>query len=302
VWFNDGAGTLSKRAQTLTSADSIDVAIGDVDQDGDLDLFFAGGAASPSAARLWKNQGDGTFTSTGAAIGSGPGTGVALGDLDGDGDLDAAISYYGGTPARIFLNDGYGAFTGSQSLAVPNGYEIALGDLDGDGDLDLFVTGWAPGGCRAFLNNGLAQFTSTGQTFGAYSATEAVLGDVDGDGDLDVFMANGNFDAPQPNTVWINDGTGGFTDSGQRLGLAPSEGVALGDLDGDGDLDAFVANSRSTRNEVWLNDAAGSFVALDQPSAAQDSFGVSLGDLDGDGDLDAVTRASTVPEGSGATH
>ena len=62
------------------------------------------------------------------------------------------------------------------------------------------------------------------------------LGDVDGDGDLDAFVANSN----QANRVWLNDGSGTFTDSGQSLGDSSSWAVALGDLDGDGDLDAFV--------------------------------------------------------------
>jgi hypothetical protein len=55
------------------------------------------------------------------------------------------------------------------------------------------------------------------------------LGDVDGDGDLDVFVANNG----QANRVWVNDGSGGFSDSGQSLGSSFSYGVALGDVDGD---------------------------------------------------------------------
>ena len=56
-----------------------------------------------------------------------------------------------------------------------------------------------------------------------------------------------------PNTVWVNDGTGTFTDSGLSLGSSCTSAVALGDLDGDGDLDAFVGNSYGQSNKVWLN-------------------------------------------------
>jgi uncharacterized repeat protein (TIGR01451 family) len=74
------------------------------------------------------------------------------------------------------------------------------------------------------------------------------LGDVDGDGDLDAYIANW-----LTNTVWLNDGSGVFNDSGQSLPSSWSQNVALGDVDSDGDLDAFVANIDKEPNRVWLN-------------------------------------------------
>ena len=81
--------------------------------------------------------------------------------------------------------------------------------------------------------------------------------------------------------------SGNFQLSGQALGAANSLGVALGDLDGDGDLDAFVANESNQPNEVWLNNGAGTFTDSGQALGARNSQSVALGDLDGDGDLDA---------------
>jgi hypothetical protein len=74
------------------------------------------------------------------------------------------------------------------------------------------------------------------------------LGDLDGDGDLDAFVVNDDY----AKRVWMNDGTGSFTDSGQALTSSNSRGVALGDLDGNGSLDAFVADSGQA-NQVWFN-------------------------------------------------
>ena len=71
---------------------------------------------------------------------------------------------------------------------------------------------------------------------------------MDEDGDLDAFVANEG----QGNRVWLNDGSGNFTDSGQSLGTYMSNSVSYGDVDGDGDMDAFVANY-GQGNRVWLN-------------------------------------------------
>ncbi|NER23393.1 MAG: DUF4347 domain-containing protein [Symploca sp. SIO1C2] len=77
-----------------------------------------------------------------------------------------------------------------------------------------------------------------------------------------------------------------FTDSGQSLGRSNSYGVSLGDIDGDGDLDAFIANFNGQANKVWLNNN-GTFTDSGQSLGSSTSNNVSLGDVDGDGDLDA---------------
>jgi hypothetical protein len=132
---------------------------------------------------------------------------------------------------------------------------------------------------------GHGQFFDSGNSLGSVSSRDVSLGDLDGDGDLDAFVANG-----PANKVWLNDGSGNFTDSGQNLGISYpySYGVSLGDLDGDGDLDAFVANYvQPQANKVWTNDGSGNFTDSGQNLGSEDSYDVSLGDLDGDGDLDA---------------
>ena len=80
-------------------------------------------------------------------------------------------------------------------------------------------------------------------------------------------------------------GTGLFSDSGQRLGNG-SQAVALGDLDGDHDLDAFVANGYQP-NDVWFNDGSGTFIDSGQALGDSSARSVAIGDLDGDGALDA---------------
>ena len=79
---------------------------------------------------------------------------------------------------------------------------------------------------------------------------------------------------------------GNFLDSSQSLGSSNSKSVTLGDVDGDGDLDAFVANYNQA-NRVWLNDGSGTFTDSSQSLGSSESASVTLGDVDGDGDLDA---------------
>jgi WD40 repeat protein len=103
-----------------------------------------------------------------------------------------------------------------------------------------------------WFNDGRGVLSDSGQRLPSALGHAVVLGDLDGDSDLDAFMANAASSAGAPNTVWLNDGQGNFSNSDLRLGNELSYGVDLGDLDGDGDLDAFVANN-SPPNAVWLN-------------------------------------------------
>ncbi len=84
----------------------------------------------------------------------------------------------------------------------------------------------------------------------------------------------------------ITPSFGIFTDSGQSLGNADSHDVVLGDLDGDGDLDAVVIN-RVQASKIWMNDGNGNFTDSGQALGVNGDIAVFLGDLDGDGDLDA---------------
>jgi hypothetical protein len=90
------------------------------------------------------------------------------------------------------------------------------------------------------------------------------LGDVDGDGDLDALVGTG---LAQANVVWLNNGSGIFADSGQRLGYAASRAVALGDVNGDGSLDAVIGEANGLGSKVWLNNA-GQFTATSRIWAA----------------------------------
>ena len=318
VFLNDGNGCLTAAPTSLSpTLYANEVALGDVDGDGDLDAMVADGFEGASGLpRLYLNDGAAGFTNATSQMAQvlGAGSDVALGDLDADGDLDALFGVVPapGTPTnphRVYLNSGSGFFlylpaaTPSSTLTVR---AVALGDVDGDGDLDVYLgTGGAcpsPSACsgqldRLLLNNGVGVF--------AYAPPSAIpivndptfavaLGDVDGDGDLDALVGNGGYATPALDRLLLNGGAGTFVDASSQLPLAndATPGVALGDVEGDGDLDALFG--ASPENRFLLNDGAG--VYSDASSQLAGSRGSALdaafGDMDGDGDLDAVLADS----------
>ncbi|MCI0589054.1 MAG: VCBS repeat-containing protein [Planctomycetes bacterium] len=239
---------------------------------------------------------------------------VALGDLDGDGDLDAFVGTGGscgptgcvGAQSRLCLNVGTGVFEDVTAANLPalieNTTAVALGDVDGDGDLDAFVGNYYPQD-RVLLNDGAGAFTdvtATSVPAPSFDTLSVALGDVDGDGDLDAFVGKRAGPTGSPNRLFLNGGTGVFTDV-SATSLPPlsdaTRAVALGDVDGDGDLDAFVGTGGpcvpfcpAAQDRLYRNGGTGVFTditATSLPAVLDDTRAVVLGDVDGDGDLDA---------------
>ena len=276
--------------QTLGVAYSTDVALGDLDGDGDLDAFVVNRGQSNT---VWINNGNGVFSDDGQSLGGSKSNGVELGDLDADGDTDAFVANGSGQANIVWLNDGSGVFTDSgQTLGSSDSSDVALGDLDDDGDLDAFVANANGDPNTVWLNDGSGVFTDSGQTLGSSNSAAVALADIDGDSDLDAVVANQTL---QANTVWLNDGSGIFTDSGQSLGDSNSTDIELGDLDDDGDVDIFTTNKTDQANTVWLNNGSGVFVITEQSLGNSSSEGVVLTDFNMDGALDAYVANGGYP-------
>ena len=290
VWMNNGSGFFTS-GQFLGTTAASDVVLSDLDGDGDLDAFIV---QMNQPIQVWFNDGSGVFTISGQALGTYESYAVKLGDLDGDGDLDAFVATYNAQPDLVFFNDGAGLFTdSSQTLGADYAVGMTLGDVDNDGDLDAYVANCHATIDKLWLNNGLGQFSDSGQPLDGMCSYDADFGDADGDGDPDVVVANGAAGG-QPNQLYLNDGHGNFTNSGQNLGSYQNTAIELGDLDADGDLDLFFTTGDAGQH-VWLNNGQGIFTDTGQVLGSAMARGLALGDLDGDGDLDAFVANDAQP-------
>jgi hypothetical protein len=239
-----------------------------------------------------------------------PGSGCVAADFDGDGVLDlAAID---GQHSLLYINRGDGTFEDRSKewgLDAYSGAGAVTADYDNDGDQDLYVLDHF-GGTRLLRNDVAADgkrcvhdVTAEAGVGVADPTFSACFVDVDHDGDLDLFVpVAGDYytQVPmppfrardgRPDRLFINDGTGHFTEEGKARGVDDiGWGLACGacDYDNDGDDDLYMANDFGT-NSLFRNDGTGHFedVAFDVGAADRGyGMGVSWGDVDGDGDFD----------------
>ena len=263
------------------------VALLDYDGDGYLDIYLVNGAAIPSLKkespmywnRLFHNNHDGTFTDVtekAGVAGAGYGMGVAVGDYDNDGWPDLFLANVTGN--QLFHNNGDGTFTdvtakaGLQGATMDGNKMWSAGagwfDYNNDGLLDLLVVNY----CKWEVNKD--PYCTIGGGTRAYCHPQ--------------------YYAPTHNTLYRNNGDGTFTDVSQETGIASQPGkgmsVSFADYDGDGFLDAFVAND-TTRNLLFHNMggkkfeevAASTGVAYGSNGSALSGMGSDFRDVNNDG-------------------
>ncbi len=272
-------------------------AVGDVDGDGDPDLYLT--ALGPNL--LYLNQGDGRFQRAPADFGAGDeawSASAAFGDLDGDGVLDLYVTNY----VDIDLED----------LPRPHGGRRSYQKL-----IEVFA---GPQGLVAapdslYRGRGDGTFEEVSEAWGArereprYGLGVLFL-DADDDGLPDVYVANDS----QPNFLFVNRGGGRLEERGLLSGVALSEdgrsqagmGIAAGDEDGDGLEDLFVTNFSGDGNTLSRNIGRGFFqdvtaeTGLAQASHAQLGWGAHLFDADLDGTTDLLlVNGHVYPQVSG---
>ena len=265
------------------AGDGMGAAAGDLDNDGDIDLYLT--RLGPD--RLLINDGGGVFADRTAAWGAAtPGwsSSAALFDYDRDGYLDVYVArYVAFDPARVCSQHG-----GRRDFCGPTEFEglsdVLLRNLGGTGFDDVS----AAAGITAVEDAGLG----------------VLAADFDHDGEIDIYVAN---DA-DPNNLWIHDGGGRFVDDGVLQGAAFNRwgnseagmGIAAGDADRDLDLDLFVTHLITETNTYYRNLMLPGFedatidTELGAASLDLTGFGAAFFDADNDGDLDLAVANGAV--------
>jgi len=234
---------------------------------------------SPVPDRLLHNVGGGRFVDVSLAAGLnaayGRGLGVVAADLDGDGWPDLYVAN-DGTDNQLWINQRNGTFVNNALLAgcafndagQPEGsMGIGIGDVDENGDDDLFVTNFADEKNDLYVSVAPGLFEDRTRVSGLAAPSRGFTGfgtamaDFDGDSHLDLIVANGKVRLdprlvaagdPHPlgerNQLFRNLGNGTFEDASARGGppfrrAEVGRGLAVGDVDNDGDLDVLISNN-----------------------------------------------------------
>lgn len=298
LFRNTGSGFTEVFAGTFTGVYLSMAEWGDIDNDGDLDLFLAGNAGA-RIAKIYRNDGTG-FTE----IYSGQITGLdqgdaEFGDYNNDGKLDLITTGYSnlGPRTSVYQNTGSG-FTEVFAGQLPSVQtsSASWGDYNNDGYLDLAVTGRASGNvdvAKIYQNNSAGGFTEvySGQFTGVYRGT-AKWGDYDDDKKLDLIIS-GEAGTTKTSKLYRNTGSG-FTEvfAGTFLGMHRAA-TNWGDYDNDGYLDLIVAGQSSIgrKTQFYKNNSGGSSFSLQSVGSIDGVYlgCAEFGDYDSDGDLDLIT-------------
>lgn len=280
------------------------VAVGDFDNDGWQDIYFA---RIDGPNTLYRNLGGYRFEDVteeaGVALVGMNSTGAVFADIDGDGYLDLLVTSLsdGNT---LFLNDGKGGFieNSESGLGESRGsYTMALADLNGNGLLDLYIVNYKKETVRD--THSAAELTEEKTVHlvdgklevrpefeGIFKIIETAEGpyrnEIAEPDELYLNLGNGRFEKADPAVTF-------FDEEGQPAGLSGDWGLTatFRDINGDGHPDLYVANDFWTPDRFWINQGDGTFRKIDREAIRNISFssmGVDVSDINRDGYPDLV--------------
>ncbi|MBP1989917.1 FG-GAP-like repeat-containing protein [Paenibacillus eucommiae] len=294
----DGTGTFQAAVyyDFGVGSNPISVNLNDFNKDGELDLVVTNESSNNVSILLGSGDSSGSFgTPVQYNVGARPQSTV-IGDFNGDGNADLVVVNNGSDDISLMLGTG----DVSGTFLPPVQYDVgsypssaAVGDYNNDGKLDLVVANSGSFNVSVLLGDGAGRL----QTSASYAVDgflyAVAAADFDADGKLDVAVANYlPDDLSNKLTILRGNGDGKLkTAANYDVGMDPYS-VIVNDFNGDGNLDAAVANNGSNNVSILLNDGAGAFQSAVHYGTGTKPYSVAVGDFNADGKADLAVANS----------
>jgi hypothetical protein len=299
VLLGRGDGTYGPKTEFEVDYEPHQVALGDLNADGKLDVLavcYYGSNDVPNVVDVLLGNGDGTLAAKQAYTTADGPQALALGDLDADGHVDVVTADQWADQVSVFRDTGDGTLSTRRDYATAGGPSaLALGDVNQDGTLDLVVAATGTGYTQAsslsvLLGNGDGTFGDRADfPFDAPAIclnSSVVLGDLNGDDELDVVVGPSWCDPSNPASarVLLGNGDGSFMAPASLPDVGSPTSVRLLDVNGDGELDLLFALDAQV--SVLFGEGNGTFPSrVDYPTGDRLQT-LDPGDLNGDGEPD----------------
>ena len=287
------------------------IVVGDFNNDGRMDFATADGESEftygpndqRSSVTIFGGKGDGTFLSAPQLQTDATPSSLAVADFNDDGRADIITA--NGNDASLLLNHGDGTFQSSTTVNAGPSNIVATGDFNGDGRMDVITTdyldpttGASPGQLTLLLGKGDGTFSAPIAIAAFPGVFSVVTGDFNHDGKLDFAVTISQFDPSNPLSsdnsvvVFLGDGTGGFAAQAPiPVGSLP-RGLAVGDFNGDGNLDLAVSNFGDGTVTVLYGDGTGVFGNAQTVAVGDQPGQLAVADFDKDGFQDIAVKSS----------
>ncbi|UCE74259.1 MAG: VCBS repeat-containing protein, partial [Methanomassiliicoccales archaeon] len=262
---NDGDGNFGNLMNYTVANRSFSVGAGDVNGDNYPDIVTT--HRNEKCISVLLNDKNGGFGNLANFSVSNKPDYLYLGDLDSDKDLDIVFTDSNNEKLVVMKNDGVGNFSYENEYIIGDRYylynRVKLEDIDGDGDLDAVTPNYYDSTISVLINDGIGGFGISYTYPTGKSPRSVAFGDIDKDGSIDIATAEYNFyTQPSPPgrvSIFYNEGNGYFNLYPIYPTDSPLDFIALGDIDGDGDLDMVSADYSLKTTTVYFNKGDGGF-------------------------------------------
>lgn len=280
ILLNTGTGTFSgsNKRNFASATNPTDVAVGDFNKDGNLDVVTC--SQSNNNFSLLLGDGAGNLAAPVNFTAGDLPQGIAVGDMNKDGNPDVLVTNRG-TPddVYIYLGNGSGGFAAPAIITIPNVWDITVAEFNGDTNPDFAV--YVGNTVQVWFGDGTGTAYALGPTITSFgiSGNPIASADLDGDGDIDILASSG---------YTLNDGSGNFS---ARIILSQTGSeYTVADLNKDShpDIIANDNNQNTPNTRILLGNGTGVFTLLAKFETNGYALGLEVADVNNDTNLDVV--------------